>query len=94
MPPHYGTQPMTDLTLHDLRPKVLDRLQRLAELQGIAIEVVTSEALAIGLDAIEDRVRKQLLTTREQVVLKEAITEIQKVPDGSFGMIGRLARRE
>lgn len=85
---------MTDLTLHDLRPKVLDRLQRLAELQGIAMEAVASEALAIGVDAIEDRVRKRLLTTREQVALKEAITEIQKVPDGSFGLIGRLTRGE
>ena len=85
---------MTDLTLHDLRPKVLERIQRLAELQGIALEVVASEALVIGVDAVEDRVRKQLLNTREQVVLNEAITEIEKVPDGSFGMIGRLIRRE
>ncbi|MES2858282.1 MAG: hypothetical protein V4704_03790 [Pseudomonadota bacterium] len=85
---------MPELTLHDLRPKVLDRLQRLAELQGLTVEVVASEALSIGSDAIEDRVRKRLLTTREQVALKEAITEIEKVPDGAFGMIGRLMRRE
>lgn len=85
---------MTELTLRDLRPKVLDRLRRLAELQGLAIEVVASEALSIGVDAIEERVRKRLLTTREQVALKEAISEIEKVPDGAFGMIGRLMRRE
>lgn len=85
---------MTDLTLNDLRPKVLDRLQRLAELQGITVDVVAAEALSIGVDAIEDRVRKRLLTTREQIALKEAITEIEKVPDGAFGMIGRLMRRE
>ena len=84
---------MTDLT-HDLRPKLLERIQRLADVQGIPKEAVTSEALALGVDAIEDRVRKQLLNTREQVALKEAIEEIQKVPDGSFGMIGRLIRRE
>ena len=85
---------MTELTLHDLRPKVLDSLRRLAELQGLAVEVVAAEALSIGVDAIEDRVRKRLLTTREQVAMKEAITEIEKVPDGAFGMIGRLMRRE
>jgi len=85
---------MTDLTLHDLRPKLLERMQRLAELQGVATETVALEALAIGIDAVEDRVRKQLLNTREQLALNEAIEEIQKVPDGTFGMIGRLIRRE
>jgi len=85
---------MTELTLHDLRPKLLERMQRLAELQGIATEAVAVEALTIGIDAVEDRVRKQLLNTREQLALTEAIEEIKKVPDGSFGMIGRLIRRE
>lgn len=83
---------MTELTLHDLRPKLLERIQRLADVQGIAMETVASEAVSLGVDAIEDRVRKQLLDTREQVALKEAIQEIQKVPDGAFGMIGRLTR--
>ncbi len=85
---------MTELTLHDLRPKLLERMQRLAELQGVATETVAVEALTIGIDAVEDRVRKQLLNTREQLALNEAIEEIQKVPDGAFGMIGRLIRRE
>jgi len=85
---------MTELTLHDLRPKLLERMQRLAELQGIATETVALEALTVGIDAVEDRVRKQLLNTREQLALTEAIEEIKKVPDGSFGMIGRLIRRE
>lgn len=81
---------MPDLTIQGLRPKLLERVQRLAELQGITVDTVASEALAIGTDAIEDRVRKQLLNTREQVALKVAIEEIQKVPDGAFGMIGRV----
>lgn len=85
---------MTQLTLHDLRPKLLEQMQRLAELQGVATEVVAMEALTLGIGAVEDRVRRQLLNTREQFALKEAIEEIQKVPDGAFGMIGRLIRRE
>ena len=36
---------MTELTLHDLRPKVLDSLRRLAELQGLAVEVVRAACL-------------------------------------------------
>lgn len=85
---------MSQLTLHDVRPKLLEQMQRLADLQGVAIEAVAMEALTIGVEAVDDRVRKQLLTTREQVALKEAITEIEKVPDGAFGMIGRMIRRE
>lgn len=85
---------MPDLTIQGLRPKLLDRIQRLAELQGITVDAVASDALTLGIGAVEDRVRKQLLNTREQVALKEAIEEIQKVPDGAFGMIGRLIRHE
>ena len=85
---------MTDLTISDIRPKLEERIRRLAELQGFTVDAVASEALAIGIDAIEDRVRKHLLNTREQVALKEAITQIEKVPDASFGLIGRLVRRD
>ncbi|MEO6227706.1 MAG: hypothetical protein ABIO61_07635 [Thermomonas sp.] len=81
---------MPEITLQNIRPKLVERIQRLAELQGLAIDVVTSEALTLGVDAIEDRVRKQLLNTREQVALKDAIEQIQKVPDAAFGMIGRV----
>ncbi len=80
---------MTDITIKNIRPKVAERLQRLAELQGLSLDVVGSEALTIGVDAIEDRVRKHLLNTREQVALKDAIEHIQKVPDDAFGLIGR-----
>ena len=83
---------MTDLTVHNLRPKLDERLRRLAELQGLSVDTVAAEALAIGADAIEDRVRKHLLNTREQVALSEAITQIQKVPDATFAMIGRVDR--
>ena len=85
---------MTEYTIHNLRPKLVERIQRLAELQGIAVDDVATEALNLGVDAIEDRVRKHLLNTREQVALKEAIDEIQKVPDDAFGLIGRLPKRE
>lgn len=81
---------MTDMTLQNIRPKLVERIQRLAELQGLAVDAVVSEALTLGVDAIEDRVRKQLLDTREQVALKDAIDQIQKVPDAAFGLIGRL----
>ena len=84
---------MTEITLHNIRPKLVERIHRLAELQGLAIDVVTSEALTLGVDAIEDRVRKQLLNTREQVALKDAIEQIQKVPDAAFGLIGRVTPR-
>ena len=79
---------MTDLTGHNIRPKLDERIRRLAELQALPVETVASEALSIGVDAIEDRVRKHLLNTREQVALKEAITQIEKVPDASFGTAG------
>ena len=85
---------MTDLTGHNIRPKLDERLRRLAELQGLTLDTVASEALAIGVDAIEDRVRKHLLNTREQVALSDAITQIAKVPDSAFGMIGRVVRRD
>ena len=85
---------MTDLTLHNIRPKLDERIRRLAELQGLSVDTVASEALSIGVDAIEDRVRKHLLNTREQVALKEAITQIEKVPDATFAMIGRVGRRD
>ena len=85
---------MTDVTLHNIRPKLDERLRRLAELQGLSVDTVASEALSIGVDAIEDRVRKHLLNTREQVALKEAITQIEKVPDATFAMIGKVARRD
>lgn len=81
---------MADMTLHNLRPKLVERIQRLAELQGLALDAVASEALTIGVDAIEDRVRKHLLNTREQVALKDAIEQIEKVPDATFGLIGRV----
>lgn len=84
---------MSEMTLQNLRPKLVERIQRLAELQGLAIDVLTSEALTLGVDAIEDRVRKQLLNTREQTALKDAIEQIQKVPDATFGLIGRLKPR-
>ena len=85
---------MTDLVLHNIRPKLDERLRRLAELQGLSLDTVGAEALSIGVDAIEDRVRKHLLNTREQVALKEAITQIEKVPDSAFAMIGRVVRRD
>ena len=85
---------MTDVTLHNIRPKLDERLRRLAELQGLSVDTVGAEALSIGVDAIEDRVRKHLLNTREQVALKEAITQIEKVPDATFAMIGKGARRD
>ena len=85
---------MTDLTLHNIRPKLDERLRRLAELQGLSVDTVGAEALSIGVDAIEDRVRKHLLNTREQVALKEAITQIEKVPDAAFAMIGKGDRRD
>lgn len=81
---------MTDITIQNIRPNIAERLQRLAEIQGLALEAVASEALTIGVDAIEDRVRKHLLNTREQVALKDAIEQIQKVPDDAFGLIGRV----
>jgi hypothetical protein len=81
---------MSEITLQNLRPQLLQRIQRLAELQGLAVDVVTSEALTLGVDAIEDRVRKHLLNTREQVALKDAIEQIEKVPDAAFGLIGRI----
>ena len=81
---------MTEITLQNIRPKLAERLGRLAELQGLALDTVASEALTIGVEAIEDRVRKQLLNTREQVALKDAIEQIQKVPDAAFGLIGRV----
>lgn len=85
---------MTDITLQNIRPKLADRLGRLAEVQGQALDAVAAEALAIGVEAIEVRVRKQLLDTREQVALKDAIEQIQKVPDAAFGLIGRVKPRE
>lgn len=84
---------MTDITLQNLRPKLVERLKRLAELQGLALDTVASEALTIGVDTIEDRVRKELLNTREQVALKDAIEQIKKVPDAAFGLIGRVKPR-
>ena len=81
---------MPDLTVHNIRPKLDERIRRRAELQGFTVDEVATEALTIGIDAIEDRVRKHLLNTREQVALKEAIDQIEKVPDAAFGMIGRV----
>ena len=85
---------MTEITLQNIRPKLAERLGRLAEVQGLALDVVASEALTIGVEAIEDRVRKQLLDTREQVALKDAIEQIQKVPNAAFGLIGRVKPKE
>ena len=81
---------MKDLTIHNISPKLDERIRRLAELQGFTVDAVAMEALGIGVDAIEDRVRKNLLNTREQSALKEAIDQIQKVPDGTFGLIGKM----
>ena len=83
---------MTDLPSHNLRPKLDERLRRLADLQGFTVDEVAIEALQIGIDAIEDRVRKNLLNTREMTALKEAIGEIEKVPDAAFGLIGKLRK--
>ncbi|TXH65739.1 MAG: hypothetical protein E6Q81_01420 [Thermomonas sp.] len=83
---------MADLTVHNIRPKLDERLRRLAELQGFTVDEVAMEALSFGVDAIEDRVRKQLLNTRELHALKEAIEQIEKVPDAAFGLIGKLRK--
>ena len=85
---------MADLTVHNIRPKLDERLRRLAELQGFTVDEVAMEALSFGVDAIEDRVRKQLLNTRELHALKEAIEQIEKVPDAAFAMIGKVDRRD
>ena len=81
---------MADLTIHNLRPRLEERLRRVADLQGFTVDEVATEALSIGVDVIEDRVRRHLLNTREQVALKLAIDQIQKVPDATFGMIGKV----
>ena len=81
---------MTDITIRNIRPKLDERIRQLAELQGVSTDAVLHEALAIGVDAIDQRVRKAILDTREQLALKHAIDAIEKVPDASFGMIGRL----
>ena len=81
---------MADLTIHNLRPRLEERLRRVADLQGFTVDEVATEAFSIGVDVIEDRVRKHLLNTREQVALKQAIDQIQKVPDAAFGMIGKV----
>ena len=39
---------MTDLTLHNIRPKLDERLRRLAELQGLSVDTVGAEALSLG----------------------------------------------
>ena len=83
---------MADLTVHNIRPKLDERLRRLAELQGFTVDEVAMEALSFGVDAIEDHVRKQLLNTRELHALKEAIEQIEKVPDAAFGLIGKLRK--
>ena len=83
---------MAELTVHNIRPKLDERLRRLAELQGFTVDEVAMEALSFGVDAIEDRVRKQLLNTRELHALKEAIEQIEKVPDAAFGLIGKLRK--
>ena len=83
---------MTDHTIHNIRPKLDERLRRLADLQGFTVDEVATEALQIGIDAIEDRVRKNLLNTREMTALKEAIGEIEKVPNAAFGLIGKLRK--
>ena len=83
---------MADLTVHNIRPKLDERLRRLAEVQGFTVDEVAMEALSFGVDAIEDRVRKQLLNTRELHALKEAIEQIEKVPDAAFGLIGKLRK--
>ena len=83
---------MADLPVHNIRPKLDERLRRLAELQGFTVDEVAMEALSFGVDAIEDRVRKQLLNTRELHALKEAIEQIEKVPDAAFGLIGKLRK--
>ena len=83
---------MADLTIHNLRPRLEERLRRVADLQGFTVDEVAIEALQIGIDAIEDRVRKNLLNTREMTALKEAIGEIEKVPDAAFGLIGKLRK--
>ena len=81
---------MADLTIHNLRPRLEERLRRVADLQGFTVDEVATEALSIGVDVIEDRVRRHLLNTREQVALKQAIDQNQKVPDAAFGMIGKV----
>ena len=48
---------MADLTVHNIRPKLDERLRRLAELQGFTVDEVAMEALSFGVDAMEDRVR-------------------------------------
>ena len=83
---------MADLTIHNRRPRLEERLRRVADLQGFTVDEVAIEALQIGIDAIEDRVRKNLLNTREMTALKEAIGEIEKVPDAAFGLIGKLRK--
>ncbi len=85
---------MSEITLQNIRSNLAERLSRLAELQGLSLDTVRSEALAIGVEAIEDRERKELLNTREQVALNDAIDQIQKVPDATFGLIGRVKPRQ
>ena len=83
---------MADLTVHNIRLKLDERLRRLAESQGFTFDEVAMEALSVGVDAIEDRVRKQLLNTRELHALKEAIEQSEKGPDAAFGLSGKLRK--
>lgn len=83
---------MPDLVLRNIAPKLEERIQRLAQLQGLTPEAVALQAFQAGFETYEAKVRKDLLNTREQTALKEAISEIEKVPDAAFGLIGKLPK--
>ena len=41
---------MADLTIHNLRPRLEERLRRVADLQGFTVDEVATEALSIGVE--------------------------------------------
>lgn len=80
---------MTEIVLHDIEPRLVERIRLVADTHGWALDHALSELLQRGLDAFEEGLAAQL-ADHESNILRAAIAAMEHVPDDpGFAHIGR-----
>lgn len=82
---------MTDIVLHDIDPRLAERIKRIGVVHGWNMTATLLQVLTQGLQAFEDGAAVQL-GAYETGALEAAIAALEQVPsDPGFALIGRAA---
>jgi len=83
---------MTDIVLHDIDPRLAERIKRIGAVRGWDMAATLLQVLRQGLHTFEDTAAVQL-GAYETGALEAAIAALEEVPsDPGFALIGRATR--